>query len=94
MKQLADGTFVSDDTPTKNISGLRYLLSMDDIVEQNQREAAWIVEKAKRDKLEKRQKALAAKWPDPFDLLDDILERGLDTVKAERNAIKTENPKE
>lgn len=93
MKQLADGTFVSDETPTKNISGLRYLLSMDDIVEQNKRDASWITEKAKRDKLEKRQKALEQKWPDPFALIDDILARGIDAVKAERDQIKTENPK-
>jgi len=41
----------------------------------------------------KRQEALAAKWPDPFALLDDILERGIATVKTERDAIKAANPK-
>ena len=43
---------------------------------------------------QKRQEALAAKWPDPFALLDDILEKGAATVKAERDAIKAANPKE
>jgi hypothetical protein len=40
-----------------------------------------------------RRDALAAKWPDAFALLDDILVRGIDTVKAERNQIKQANPK-
>lgn len=57
-------------------------------------EQSWLVEKAKRDKREKRQAALAAKWPDAFDLLDDILERGIAPVKADRNSIKQANPKE
>jgi len=41
----------------------------------------------------KRQEALAAKWPDPFALLDDILDKGIAPVKAERDAIKEANPK-
>lgn len=41
----------------------------------------------------KRQEALAAKWPDAFALLDDILEKGIAPVKAERDAIKAANPK-
>ena len=45
------------------------------------------------DALEKRKSALAAKWRDAFDLLDDILNRGLVVVKEDRDAIKTANPK-
>jgi len=41
-----------------------------------------------------RQEALAEKWPDPFSIIDDILVRGIDVVKAERIAIKEANPKE
>ncbi len=93
MKQLADGTFVSDDTPTRNVSGLRYLLSPEEIAEKNENDAAWIIEKKKHDQLEKRRKALEQKWPDAFSLLDDILARGIDAVKIERDAIKSENPK-
>lgn len=40
-----------------------------------------------------RKSALAEKWPDAFDLLDDILTRGIEVVKLERDAIKAENPK-
>lgn len=40
-----------------------------------------------------RKDALSAKWPDPFALLDDILERGIDPVKQERNSIKLAHPK-
>lgn len=46
-----------------------------------------------REILQKRKAALAAKWPDAFDLLDDILARGLAAVKSDRDAIKTANPK-
>jgi len=41
----------------------------------------------------KRRDALAAKWEDPFALLDDVLARGIAPVKAERDAIKAANPK-
>jgi len=42
--------------------------------------------------LAKRQEALAAKWKDPFALIDDVLARGIATVKTERDAIKEANP--
>lgn len=32
-------------------------------------------------------------WNDEFDLMDDILKRGIDAVKADRDAIKTQYPK-
>ncbi len=94
MKQLADGSFVAVSVPTKNISGQRYLLSNDDIIARQEEEAAEAAKRLAKDKLAKRQAALAAKWPDPFALLDDILERGIDPVKTERNQIKIANPKE
>lgn len=67
-------------------------------VTQEQLEAAvssqYVSEKIQSDKLSKdRKEALSQKWPDPFDLLDDILSRGIPTVKAERDAIKSANPK-
>jgi hypothetical protein len=40
-----------------------------------------------------RLTALAVKWETPFDLLDDILLRGIDVVKAERDVIKKSKPK-
>jgi len=45
------------------------------------------------DQLQARKQALADKWKTPFDLLDDILERGIDAVKIDRDAIKAANPK-
>ena len=42
---------------------------------------------------EKRLKALGDKWPDAFDLIDDVLNRGINAVKTERDAIKLANPK-
>lgn len=32
-------------------------------------------------------------WQTPFDLLDDIIERGIDTVKLDRTAIKQKHKK-
>jgi hypothetical protein len=45
------------------------------------------------DAEKRRLDALAAKWPDPFALLDDILAKGIVTVKNERDAIKAAHPK-
>lgn len=46
------------------------------------------------DPVEARRAEYKAKgWEEPFDLIDDILERGIDTVKAERSAIKARHPK-
>lgn len=49
MKKLFDGSFVSSDTPTKNVSGIRYLLSPEEIVEQNKAEAAEIMSRPLRE---------------------------------------------
>jgi hypothetical protein len=43
--------------------------------------------------LENRRKAYTEKWPDPFDVFDDMTKRGVDTVLAERQAIKELYPK-
>lgn len=93
MKQLHDGTFVADSTPTRNVNGLRYLLTPEEIVERNQQGAAEIERRNRKAKADRRLAALAGRWADPFALLDDILERGVEAVKAERDAIKAANPK-
>lgn len=36
---------------------------------------------------------IAKGWENPYDLIEDILKRGIDTVKAEREQIKTDIPK-
>lgn len=56
-------------------------------------EAEWLVKSAAAQKLAARKEALAAVWPDPFDIVDDILERGIEAVKAERDDIKSRHPK-
>ena len=76
-----------------NINGETVPFTLDEEAARDAEEAAWVIKKAKDDKLAKRQAALATKWPDPFALLDDILERGIDTVRTERNALKQANPK-
>lgn len=76
-----------------NINGVNIPFTIEEEAARDSEEAAFELAKVTRDKLEKRQQALAAKWPDAFDLLDDILERGIETVKTERNQIKLANPK-
>lgn len=50
--------------------------------------------KAAPTPLEKRQVDYVAKgWKTPFDLIDDILDRGVEAVKSDRDAIKTKYPK-
>ena len=48
-------------------------------------------EEVKKDEL--RKKALSSRWQGPFDLIDDILERGVEKVKEERDKIKKSKPK-
>jgi len=76
-----------------NINGVNVPFTIEEEAARDAEEDAFELAKTARDKLEKRSKALAAKWADAFDLLDDILERGIDAVKTERNQIKLANPK-
>ena len=48
---------------------------------------------SEKHKNELRFKALSDKWDNPFDLIDDILKNGIDSVEKERVKIKTEFPK-
>jgi hypothetical protein len=77
----------------KLVNGEPVPMTPQEIADRQAEEGAFALAKIVRDRLEKRQQALAAKWPDAFALIDDIFERGLDAVKAERNQIKLANPK-
>lgn len=77
----------------KLVNGEEIEMTAEEISARQAETEAWAIAKIARDKLIKRQEALAAKWPDAFDLLDDILERGTEPVKTERNQIKQANPK-
>lgn len=76
-----------------NIDGVNVQFTPEEEAARDAEEAAFEVAKSARVKLEKRQQALAEKWPDAFALLDDILERGIDSVRTERSQIKAANPK-
>ena len=42
----------------------------------------------------RRKEAFDAKgWTDPFELIDDILKRGIDAVKTDRDIVEATNPK-
>jgi len=68
-------------------------MTAEEITARLAEEAANIIKAAEDKLLADRQKTLAAKWPDAFDLLDDILERGVEAVKIDRDVIKQANPK-
>jgi hypothetical protein len=80
-------------TYNKLVNGEIIPMTAQEIADRQAEEGAFVIAKSTRDKIEKRQNALAEKWPDAFALLDDILERGIDEVKTERAAIKAANPK-
>lgn len=46
-----------------------------------------------RAEIERRKEYEQKGWQSPFDLIEDILERGTDAVKADRLAIKSRHPK-
>ena len=103
-----DGTQYPGNWPKDKISGLTPVTATEkpsdpDLVVtgffiNTQREQVWLTRpKTEQEKgvaqLEKRQHALAERWPDAFSLLDDILNRGLEAVKLDRDEIKAANPK-
>lgn len=67
-------------------------MEKDEIAARRAEEAKSLAEMEVRKLIEARRKALAEKWPDAFAMLDDILLRGIDAVKADRDAIKEANP--
>lgn len=69
-----------------------HALTTEEITAREEEEAQAAVDKIKYDQLTSRRQALADKWKEPFDLIDDILNRGMDVVKTERDAIKASNP--
>ena len=77
-------------TPTGQVN---VEMTPQEVSEKQSAEAAWIIERDRRDATRTRQASLAEKWPDAFDLLDDILNRGIEAVKSDRDAIKSANPK-
>jgi hypothetical protein len=92
-KKLHDGTEVSIDTPTRNTSKGRVLLTKKDISEREKEEKATQKEKDRHQALKNRVKAYELKgWLTPFDVIDDAAKRGWDAVKNDRNKIKADFP--
>jgi hypothetical protein len=79
MKKMVDGRYVD--------------LSPEEIQEFNDRQIKHAGEVAEREKQRALDSALKAKWESTEALVDDILRRGPDVVKTEREAIKAANPK-
>lgn len=93
-KTLYDGTEVSMDTPTRIGKYGRIALTVEEIAEREAEEAAYEAEKDARAVIIARQTEYKEKgWVEPFDLIEDILDRGVDVVKADRDAIKAKHPK-
>lgn len=68
-------------------------MTPEEIAERLAEEQAYAEQLVIENKNKARLEALSAKWADPFALLDDVLERGITVVKAEREIIKMANPK-
>lgn len=71
-------------------------IEVDDSVQPGQvKQGNEYVDPPQRDRTwhEKREAAYKAKgWKSSNDLIDDILDRGIDAVKADRDAIKATHP--
>jgi len=80
-------------TYNKLVNGETVPMSAEEIAARQSEETSWATERAADIASRARKAALYSKWPDPFALLDDILERGIDAVKQERNTIKLAHPK-
>lgn len=66
----------------------------DDFKPSEEAQAKYEADAALQDVLQRRQDAYIARgWATTFDLIEDILARGAETVQAEREAIKAEHPK-
>jgi hypothetical protein len=76
------------DNPGKVVTGFR----IDEQFTQVWEERDLTDEEIYAQKMAERNAALSEKWSTAEDLVDDILERGIDTVRSERNAIKATKP--
>jgi hypothetical protein len=107
MKTLHDGTEVSDDTPTKNVSGLRYLLTPEEIAARQAEEAAYEAAKPLLQ-WQSRMAATDSKIPRYVeDLIDGVqsalqasgvslsnhIPDALMTAYAEKKTIRSQKPK-
>ena len=82
------------DRPHKLVNGVRVDLSDEEIAQREVDRLAWEAEKLADKWKEDRIAAYVAKgWKDVFDVIDDMAERGSETVLAERRAIKARYPK-
>lgn len=81
---------VGDGTPTGSIN---VPMTPEEVAEHLAQQEILSSREVEQEKDEARRQALAEKWPDAFAIVDDILNRGAEVVKAERDAIKLENPK-
>jgi hypothetical protein len=77
----------------KNVGGVEINMTAQEITERQDEEAVWAIKQVEINKDATRVKKLGNVWPDAFALLDDVLARGIEAVKADRDAIKALNPK-
>lgn len=69
-------------------------LTAEEITQREVDEATALIKAEEEAPIKARQDEYTAKgWLTPFDLIDDILELGINAVAAERADIKSRNPK-
>jgi hypothetical protein len=85
MKTLYDGTEVPNDTPTKNVSGQRYLLTPEEITERQAEEEAFLAKKQKYEAEEKYKDLRRAELA-PLD------GEGMDAIRKAITALAANSP--
>lgn len=69
-------------------------MTPEEIAARQLEESIYQAELMKTQWISNRQNAYESKgWHSPYDLIDDILKRGLEAVKSDREKIKADNPK-
>jgi len=75
--------------PTKHVN-----MKQAEVIARAAEEAASIAAQAEEAPILARKAEYEAKgWITAFDLVEDMLDRGIDTIKSERAAIKAKHPK-
>jgi hypothetical protein len=82
----------------KNVNGVRIQMTQEEedafIAEQEAMQAAQQAEQEATQYMRDREAAyIALGWTCPYEIFDDILERGLEDVMSDRAAVKAQYPK-
>lgn len=76
-------------TYTKLVNGEPVMMSAEETTARQAEEAAWLSERVSKQNAEQNKSAVLSKWPDLYTFINDLLDRGIDALKTDRdNLIK------